>query len=125
MAKQKAFLRFKDVMLYRALKGNREMTFWYTRKQNNQVEGSHDCFNIRRLPKSYRRGMDVVPDYSGAVAAPSAGYVFEPEAFREISDRTADTHRDILRRAIDDDYDFDAAARGNYLQWFRRLRRRL
>jgi hypothetical protein len=125
MARQRAFLKFKNVTLYRALKGNSEMTFWYTRTQNNQVEGSADSFDIRRLPKKYRHGLDIEPDYSGAVAPPSAGYMFEPEAFQKISERTADAHRDMLRRAIDDEYDLDAAARGNYLQWLRRLRRRL
>jgi hypothetical protein len=123
MARQSAFLNYKGIKIYRGLTGNSELTFWYSRIQNNQVEGGYELFDIRLLPKKYRRGLDIDPDFSGARAAPSAGYMYDRVSFQRISDLQADAHRDVLRRAIDDEYDLDSAGRGNYGQFFRRLRR--
>jgi hypothetical protein len=123
MARQKIFLKYKDIKLYRGLKGNEEIDVFYTRIQNNQVEGGYDWFDIRRLPRKYRRGLDITPDYSGARAPPSAGYMYDMDAFRRISGLMDDAHREVLHRAIDDDYDLESAARGSYGQFLRRLRR--
>src|SRR5215813_4392462 len=123
MAGQKIFLKHKDIKLYRSLKGNKEIAFWYTRIQNHQVEDGYDSFDIRRLPRKYRRGLDISTDYSGALAPPSAGYMYDVDAFRRINDLMDDAHREVLRRAIDDDYDLESAARGSYGQFFRRLQR--
>lgn len=123
MARQKAFLKYKDITLYRGLKADGELDFIYTRKRNNYVEGGDGWFEITRLPKKYWRGLDIIPDYSGARAPASAGYMYDIEAFRKINDRKDDAHREVLRRAIDDDYDLEAATRGNYVQLLRRLQR--
>ena len=123
MAKQKAFLKHKGITLYRSLKGNRELSWWYTRMQNHQAEDGGGDFDIRRLPGKYRRGLDIDPDFSATQAPPSAGYSWDVDAFRRISSAMDDAHREVLRRAIDDDYELDAAVRGSYGQQFRRLRR--
>ena len=36
-------------------------------------------WRIRLLPKKYRRGLDIDPDFSGARAPPSAGHVFDSQ----------------------------------------------
>jgi hypothetical protein len=56
------------------LKGIVELDFAYTRKQNNQVEGGCDWFDIRRLPKKYRNGIDIAPSFSSAFADTSNGH---------------------------------------------------
>jgi hypothetical protein len=123
MARQKAFLKYKGMTIYRALKGNAEGTLWYTQIQNHQVEEEgNGCFDIRLLPRKYRRGLDIEPDFSGARAPPSAGYYYDGDAFKRILDLQGDAHREVLRRAIDDNYDLEAAARRSYGQFFRRLR---
>ena len=69
MARQKRFLNYKSVKLYRGLKGNVEQNFAYTKKPNNQIEGGYDWFDIRRVPRKYRRGLDIDPSYSTAFSA--------------------------------------------------------
>ncbi len=123
MARQKAFLKYKNSTLYRGLKGNRELSSFYTRIQNHQLEEGPGSFDIRRLPKKYRRGLNIEPDFSSAEAPPSAGYAYDAVAFVRILDQQSDAHREVLRRAIDDNYDFEAATRGSYEQFFRRFRR--
>jgi hypothetical protein len=119
MAKQKLFLNYKSIKLYRGLKGNVEQRFGYTKKQNNQIEGGHDWFDIRRLPKKYRSGLDIAPDYSSSFTATAVDHV----EYERIDRVQREAHEEVLRRAIDDDYDFEAATRDNYGQFFRRLKR--
>jgi len=121
MARQKAFLKYKGITIYRALKGNAALSLCYTQIQNHQAEEGY-VFDIRLLPKKYRRGLDIEPDFSEARAPPSAGYYYDEDAFKRILDLQRDAHREVLRRAIDDNYDLEAAARNSYGQFFRRLR---
>jgi hypothetical protein len=123
MARQKKFLAYKGVTLYRALKGNSEYSCWYTLIPNKQVEDGDDVFDIRRFPRTYRHGPKLELDLSAAEAAPSAGYLYEPEKARHLMELNDDVHRDVFRRAIDDGYDFNSVARGNYSQFLRRLDR--
>ena len=71
MARQKLFLNYKNVKLYRGLKGNVEQSFGYTKRQNHQIEGGEEWFDLRRLPRRYRGGLDIEPDYSSAYTATS------------------------------------------------------
>jgi hypothetical protein len=119
MARQKLFLNYNGVRLYRGLKGNVEQSFGYTKKQNNQIEGGYDWFDIRRLPKKYRSGLDINPSYSTAFTATAVDDV----EYARIDGMEREAHKEVLRRAIDDDYDFEAATRDNYGQFFRRLKR--
>jgi hypothetical protein len=121
MAKQKKFLAYKGVTLYVALKDDREYAPWYALTPNTQVEGADNVFDIRRLPKKYRRGLKLELDLSEARAAPSAGYAYEYGKATYLMEQNAEVHRDVFRRAIDDGYDFNAVARGNYSQFLRRL----
>ncbi len=123
MARQKKFLVHKNVTLYRAKKGSREYTDWYTLIPNKQVEDGDGVFDIRRLPKRYRNGEKLELDLSAATAPASAGYLYEPEKAKQLMQLIDDVHRAVLRRAIDDDYDFEAATRDSYGQFFRRLKR--
>jgi hypothetical protein len=72
MARQKKFLAYKGVTLYRALKGNTEYSCWYTLIPNKQVEDGDNVFDVRRLPRKYRHGLKLELDLSAAEAAPSA-----------------------------------------------------
>lgn len=119
MARQKLFLNYKGVKLYRGLKGNVEQSFGYTKKQNNQIEGGYDWFDIRRLPKKYRGGLEIEPSYSNAFTATGVDHV----EYERIDRMQREAHEAVLRRAIDDEYDFEAATRDNYGQFFRRLKR--
>jgi hypothetical protein len=123
MARQRKFLIYKDVTLYRAKKGNREYRYWYTLIPNKQVEDGDGVFDVRRLPRRYRDGQELELDLSAARAAASAGYLYEPEKAKQLMELNDDIHRDVFRRAIDDGYDFNSAARGNYSQFLRRLDR--
>jgi hypothetical protein len=119
MARQKHFLNYKSVRLYRGLKGNVEQRFAYTKKPNNQIEGGYDWFDIRRVPRKYRSGLDIDPNYSSAFSATGVDQI----EYDRIDRMHREAHEAVLRRAIDDDYDFEAATRDNYGQFFRRLRR--
>ena len=119
MSRQKLFLNYKSIKLYRGLKGNVEQAFGYTKKQNHQIEGGYDWFDIRRVPKKYRSGLDIEPSYSSAFTTTVVNHV-EYERIERIQ---REAHQEVLRRAIDDDYDFEAATRENYGQFFRRLKR--
>ena len=123
MARQKKFLVHKNVTLYRAKKGSSEYNNWYTLIPNKQVEDGDGVLDIRRLPKRYRNGEKLELDLSAATAPASAGYLYEAETAKQLMQQNDDVHRSVLRRAIDDDYDFEAATRDNYGQFFRRLRR--
>jgi hypothetical protein len=123
MARQKKFLVHKNVTVYRAKKGSAEYTNWYTLIPNKQVEDGDGVFDIRRLPKRYRNGQELELDLSAARAPASAGYLYESEKAKQLMQLNDDVHRSVLRRAIDDGYDFDSAGRGNYSQLLRRLDR--
>jgi hypothetical protein len=100
MARQKKFLSYKGVDLYRAKKGNVEKSVFFALLPNQEVEGHVGFyFDIRLIPQRYRSGFDLS---------------------RYLSD---EDYCEILRRAIDDKYDFDAATRGLYGQYVRRLLR--
>jgi hypothetical protein len=122
MARQKKFLVYKNVTLYRAKKGSTEYSNWYALTPNKQVEDGDSVFDIRRLPRGYRNGHELELDLSAARAPASAGYLYEGEKAKQLMELRDDVHRDVLRRAIDDDYDFEAATRDNYGQFFRRLK---
>ena len=119
MARQKLFLNYKSVKLYRGLKGNVEQNFAYTKKPNNQIEGGYDWFDIRRVPRKYRSGLDIDPSYSTAFSATGVDQI----EYERTDRMHREAHEEVLRRAIDDDYDFEAATRDNYGQFFRRLKR--
>jgi len=119
VARQKLFLNYKSVKLYRGLKGNVEQNFAYTKKPNNQIEGGYDWFDIRRVPRKYRSGLDIDPSYSTAFSATGVDQI----EYERTDRRHREAHEEVLRRAIDDDYDFEAATRDNYGQFFRRLKR--
>ncbi|WP_315704008.1 MULTISPECIES: hypothetical protein [unclassified Bradyrhizobium] len=123
MARQKKFLVYKNVTLYRAKKGSREYSSWYALIPNKQVEDGDGVFDIRRLPRGYRNGQELELDLSAARAPESAGYMYDGEGAKQLMELNDDVHRNVLRRAIDDGYNFEAAARGNYGQFFRRLKR--
>jgi hypothetical protein len=119
VARQKLFLNYKSVKLYRGLKGNVEQNFAYTKKPNNQIEGGYDWFDIRRVPRKYRSGLDIDPSYSTAFSATGVDQI----EYERTDRMHREAHEEVLRRAIDDDYDFEAATRDNYGQFFRRLKR--
>jgi hypothetical protein len=119
VARQKLFLNYKSVKLYRGLKRNVEQNFAYTKKPNNQIEGGYDWFDIRRVPRKYRSGLDIDPSYSTAFSATGVDQI----EYERTDRMHREAHEEVLRRAIDDDYDFEAATRDNYGQFFRRLKR--
>jgi hypothetical protein len=103
-------------------KSNVECSCWYTLIRNKQVEDGDGVFDIRQLPRRYRHGQELELDLSTAKAA-AEGYLYEPEKAKQLMELRDDVHRDVFRRAIDDGYDFDSAACGNYSQFLRRLDR--
>jgi hypothetical protein len=47
--------------------------------------------------------------------------LYDAEKAKQLMALNDDVHRNVLRRAIDDGYDFNSAARGNYGQFLRRF----
>ena len=63
MARQSAFLNYKGIKIYRALKGNSELTFWYSRIQNNQAEGGYELCFIARTSGRFPANFDLLTFY--------------------------------------------------------------
>jgi len=112
-------LQHKGVTIYEAFKGQRSLEWCYALAPNCQAEGRDKVFDIRRLPMQYRSGL-VIEDrgtYDITLG------LSEQQRFFAALDAQRRAHLTAIRRAIDDDYDFDAATRGNYGQFVRRLTR--
>ena len=110
-------VQHKGVKIYEAFKGERSLNCCYALVPNCQAEGSDKVFDIRRLPMTYRSGL-VIED-RGTYDV-TLGYSEQQRLFAA-RDAQRQAHVIAIRRAIDDDYDFNAAARGNYGQLVRRL----
>jgi hypothetical protein len=106
----------KGVKIYEALKGEKVLRSWYALLPN-QDEDSDKKFDVRRLPRKYR---------SGLLIEDRGTYDFElglseQQRFFAALDAEREAHVIAIERAIDDGYDFNSAARGNYGQFVRRL----
>ena len=110
-------VQHKRVRIYEAFKGERSLNWCYALVPNCQAEGSDKVFDIRRLPMKYRSGL-VIED-RGTYDI-TLGFS-EQQRFFAALDAQRQAHLIAIRRAIDDDYDFNAATRGNYGQFVRRL----
>ena len=110
-------LQRKEVKIYEAFKGARSSNWCYALVPNCQADSSDEVFDIRRLPMTYRSGL-VIED--GGTYDITLGRS-EQQRFFAALDAQRRAHMIAIKRAIDDDYDFNAAARGNYGQFVRRL----
>jgi hypothetical protein len=110
-------VQHKGVRIYEAFKKERSLDWCYALAPNCQAEGSDKVFDIRRLPMKYRSGL-VIED-RGTYDI-TLGFS-EQQRFFAALDAQRRAHLIAIRRAIDDDYDFNAATRGNYGQFVRRL----
>lgn len=121
MARQKQFLRYKGVTLYEAKKGSRTYSPFYALLPNQQVEGMDPTFDLRLLPRKYRNGINIELDTSMENALTPDGILYRTDKVKEAYEKQDNAYMEVLRRAIDDNYDFDAASRGLYGQYFRRI----
>jgi hypothetical protein len=110
-------VQHKGVRIYEAFKGEKSLTWCYALVPNCQVGGSDKVFDIRRLPMTYRSGLVVA---ERGIYDLTLGFS-EQQRFFAARDAQRQAHVIAIRRAIDDDYDFNAATRGNYGQFVRRL----
>lgn len=107
----------KGVKIYEAFKGERSLDWCYALVPNCQAEGSDKVFDIRCLPRKYRSAL--VIEHRGTYDI-TLGFS-EQQRFFAALDAQRQAHVIAIKRAIDDDYDFNAATRGNYGQFVRRL----
>jgi len=114
-------VQHKGVRIYEAFKGEKSLNWCYALVPNCQGEGSDKVFDIRRLPLTYRSGLVIAERGTYDL---TLGFS-EQQRFFAARDAQRQAHVIAIRRAIDDDYDFDAATRGNYGQFVRRLVRSL
>lgn len=110
-------VQYKGVKIYQAFKGQRSLDCCYALVPNCQAEGSDKVFDIRRLPMTYRSGLVIEDRGTYDVTLGRS----EQQRFVASRDAQRQAHAIAIKRAIDDDYDFSAAARGNHGQFVRRL----
>jgi hypothetical protein len=110
-------VQHKGVKIYEAFKGERSLDWCYALAPNCQAEGSDKVFDIRCLPRKYRSGLLI--SHSGTYDI-TLGFSEQQRLFDAL-DAQRQAHTIAIKRAIDDDYDFNSATRGNYGQFGRRL----
>jgi hypothetical protein len=110
-------LQHKGVTIYEAFKGEKSLDCCYALAPNCQAEGSDRVFDIRRLPMTYRSGLMIEDGGTYDITLGRS----EQQRFFAALDAQRQAHVIAIKRAIEDDYDFDAATRGNYGQFARRL----
>ena len=101
MKKSKLALKHQGVKIYHSYKGAVALTYWFSMVPNHQAERDNAHFDVRQLPRKYRMGLSLEPT------------------------TTQDTCNEVLRRAIDDHYDFQSATRGKYMSLWRSLLERV
>jgi hypothetical protein len=114
--RRRPLLDHKDVKIYEAFKGAKVLRGSYALLPN-QDEGSDKVFDVGRLPRKYRSGL-LIEDM-GTIDF-ELGLSEQQRLFDALdAERQADLI--AIEKAIDDGYDFNAATRGNYGQFVRRL----
>jgi len=112
-----AVVRRNGVKIYNAFKGRQSLQFWYALEPNCQAEGSEMVFDIRCLPRKYRSGLVIADQGRYDI---TLGLSEQQRLFAAL-DAEREAHLVAIERAVDDGYDFNAAARGNYGQFVRRF----
>ncbi len=101
MRNNKPALDYQGVKIYHSYKGARALTYWFALAPNHQAETDEADFDVRQLPRKYRMGLSLEPTV------------------------TEDACNEVLRRAIEDHYDFQSATRRKYMPLWRSLLERI
>ena len=94
MKTKKPAFEHQGVKIYHSYKSASALTYWFSMLPNHQAESDDAHFDVRQLPRKYRDGLSLEPT------------------------TTIDVCNEFLRRAIEDNYDFQSAARGKYMSWW-------
>jgi hypothetical protein len=95
----KPVLTYKGVDIYYSYKGSRPLFYSYALTANHQAELDSQFFDVRALPEKYKTGL-TIEDQSSELDLESIGAKLKAEH---------GAHKEAIRRAIDDNYDFLAA----------------
>jgi hypothetical protein len=91
------FLDHKDVRIFHAWKSGRALSYTYALEANVNAEtNDKPCFDVRQLPSRYTHNL-IIED----ISAPLNNEDFEAKYKNK-----REAHRESMRRAIDDGYDF-------------------